>query len=115
MPSANTLLNYEIALEMKWFTQALQNQFTNYAAGCEFYKTLLYFKGIDEKEWPSQPMLDSHDNSGNILKLEKYFFNLQNLYAKKARARIDLIRLAYGSDADIPDVIETRTVNEIQI
>lgn len=115
MASGNTLLNYEIALEMKWFTQALQNQFSNYAAGCEFYKTLLHFKGIAEEKWPNQPILSDHDNGGNIQKMEKYFFNLQNLYAKEARARIDIIRESYGNDADIPEVIETRTVNEIKI
>ena len=115
MANSNTLLNYEVALEMKWFMQALQNQATNYIAGCEFYKTLLYFKKIDEKEWPNQPILSDHDNQGNYAKMEKYFFNLQNLYARKARERIDIIRESYGKDEDIPDVIETRTVNEIKV
>ena len=115
MASANTLLNYEVALEMKWFTQALQNQFSNYTAGCEFYKTLLYFKNIDEKVWPLLPNLKDHDVQNNYSEMEKYFFRLQNLYAKRARARIDAIRESYGNDADIPDVIETKTVNEIRI
>ena len=115
MANSNTLLNYEVALEMKWFQKALDNQMTNYAGGCEFYKTLLHFKGIEEKKWPNPPILSNNDNQGNYAKMEKYFFSLQNLYAKEARQRIDIIRESYGNDADIPEVIETRTVNEIKI
>ena len=115
MASSNTLLNYEVALEMKWFTQALQNQGLNYAAACEFTKILLNFKDIAEKEWPDQPLFSPTDRNGNAIKLEKYFFSLQRVYAIKARARIDAIRATYGKDGDIPDVIEQRVVNEINI
>lgn len=115
MADKNTLLNYEIALEMKWFSQALANQTMNYVAACEFYKTLLYFKNIDEKDWPNQPILNDHDREGNLVKMERHFFNLQNLYAKKARLRIDAIRESYGDSKDIPDIIQTTTVNEIKI
>ena len=109
-------MNYEVALEMKWFTQALQNQGLNYAAACEFTKILLNFKDIPEKDWPNQPLfINPNDRNGNAMKLEKYFFELQNVYAKKARARIDSIRATYGKDGDIPDVIEQRIVNEINI
>ena len=47
--------------------------------------------------------------------IEKYFFDLQKLYARKARIRIDAIRATYGKDGDIPDVIEQRLVNNIEI
>ena len=115
MTNANTLLNYEVALEMKWFTQALQNQGLNYAAACEFTKILLNFKDISEKEWPNQPLFKNGDRSGNAEKIEKYFFDLQKVYAVKARKRIDSIRATYGKDGDIPDVIEQRLVQDIQI
>lgn len=115
MTSANTLLNYEVALEMKWFTQALQNQGLNYGAACEFTKILLNFKDIKEKDWPNPPFFKDNDKQGNLLKIEKYFFDLQKLYAVKARLRIDTIRATYGKDSDIPDVIEQRLVNDIQI
>ena len=115
MTNANTLLNYEVALEMKWFTQALQNQGLNYAAACEFTKILLNFKDISEKEWPNQPLFKNGDRSGNAEKIEKYFFDLQKVYAVKARKRIDAIRATYGKDGDIPDVIEQRLVQDIQI
>lgn len=115
MTNSNTLLNYEVALEMKWFTQALQNQGLNYAAACEFTKILLNFKDISEKDWPNQPLFKDRDNAGNSIKLEKYFFDLQKVYAVKARKRIDAIRATYGKDGDIPDVIEQRIVNEINI
>ena len=115
MTNANTLLNYEVALEMKWFTQALQNQGLNYTAACEFTKILLEFKAIEEKDWPNQPLFKDNDRNGNSVKIEKYFFDLQKLYARKARLRIDAIRATYGKDSDIPDVIESRLVNDIQI
>lgn len=115
MTSSNTLLNYEVALEMKWFTQALQNQGLNYGAACEFTKILLNFKNIQEKKWPDQPLFRQNDKEGNFLKLEKYFFKLQNVYAIEARTRIDAIRESYGKDGDIPEVIEQRIVNDIQI
>lgn len=115
MADKNTLLNYELALEMKWFQQALMNQSVNYAAACEFYKTLLYFKNIDEEHWPDPPILSNHDNQGNFVKLEKYYFSLQNLYAIKARDRIDAIRESYKDDKDIPEIIQTKVVNEISI
>ena len=115
MANSNTLLNYEVALEMKWFTQALQNQGLNYPAACEFTKILLNFKDIDEKFWPNQPLFKDNDRNGNAAKIEKYFFDLQKLYAVKARKRIDAIRESYGKDGDIPDVIESRLVNDIQI
>ena len=115
MTNANTLLNYEVALEMKWFTQALQNQGLNYPAACEFTKILLEFKAITEKEWPNQPLFKPNDRNANAGMIEKYFFDLQKLYAKKARIRIDTIRATYGKDGDIPEVIEQRLVNDIQI
>lgn len=115
MTNANTLLNYEVALEMKWFTQALQNQGLNYNAACEFTKILLVFKDIAEKEWPSQPLYKESDRTGNATKIEKYFFDLQKVYAIKARKRIDTIRATYGKDGDIPDVIEQRLVQEVSI
>lgn len=115
MANSNTLLNYEVALEMKWFTQALQNQGLNYAAACEFTKILLNFKNIAEKEWPDQPLFKPNDRDGNGLKLERYFFKLQNLYAIKARVRIDEIRQSYDREGDIPEVIEQRLVNDIKI
>ena len=115
MANGNTLLNYEVALEMKWFTQALQNQGLNYGAACEFTKILLNFKDIKEKDWPHQPLFKDGDRTGNLAKIEKYFFDLQKVYAVKARLRIDAIRATYGKDGDIPDVIEQRLVNDIQI
>lgn len=115
MADKNTLLNYELALEMKWFNQALVNQSVNYAAACEFYKTLLYFKNIKEDDWPNPPILDNHDNQGNFTKMEQYYFRLQNLYAIKARDRIDAIRQSYQDDKDIPEIIQTKLVNQIEI
>jgi hypothetical protein len=115
MTGSNTLLNYEVALEMKWFTQALQNQGLNYGAACEFTKILLNFKKIAEKEWPDQPLFRANDKQGNYDKLEKYFFKLQNVYAIKARERIDDIRESVRTDGDIPDVIEQRLVQDIKI
>lgn len=114
MANSNTLLNYEVALEMKWFTHALQNQGINYVAGAEFYKTLLYFKKIAEKKWPDPPLL-TNDRVKNLEKQEKYFFSLQNLYAMEARTRIDEIRASYGNDPDIPEVIEERLIHNISI
>ena len=112
MGNSNTLLAYEMAIEMKYLERALQNQGINYFAGVQFYKTLLKFKGVDEKKWPQSPLIIDNDRNKTMERLEKYFFQLQNLYASEARVKIDDIRMSLKTDVDIPDVFEEKLIQE---
>lgn len=112
MTAGNTLLSYEMAIEMKTLEKALEMFNVGQAIqAIEFIKSLLIFKGIDSNEWPNKraPLRNSREE---IYESEhNYFFDLFKFYCSKARDRIDEIRASLQNADDIPEVLKTVMVH----
>ena len=107
MTAGNTLLSYEMAIEMKTLEKALEMfNVGQPIQAIEFIKSLLIFKGIDMADWP-QKRFPSRNARDEIYESEHYyFFDLFKFYCSKARDRIDEIRASLQSSDDIPEVLK---------